>query len=73
MIKKFATCGAIDAGNCVNMAQSTEGGMAKMSVRYHSKIGVLSKIFDCLASNEVNVMEMQNLVFKEREAAVCNL
>lgn len=73
VIKKFATCGEIDAGNCVNMAPADLKGLKKMSVRYTSKIGVLSKIFECLSMHNVNVNEMQNLVFKDRMAAVANM
>lgn len=55
------------------MAAADLKGLKKMSVRYTSKIGVLSKIFECLAMHNVNVNEMQNLVFKDRMAAVANM
>jgi predicted amino acid-binding ACT domain protein len=55
----------------VNRAKETLG-LKKLSVRHRDKIGVLLRVFEILAVNNVNIQELENIVFAEREAAVAN-
>lgn len=72
MIKKYAATGIIDAMNCVNK-ETDQKGIQTMSIRLYDKAGVLSHVFSVLAKNGWNVQEMENIVFKAREACVCNI
>ncbi len=69
VIKKFASQGEIDEANTVNR-QKSSGGLAKCVVRYRTKINVLKSVFETLTMLSVNVIDLNNMVFKEREAAV---
>lgn len=42
-----------------------------MSIRHYDKVGVLAHTFKVFAKYEWNVQELENIVFKEREACVC--
>lgn len=73
VIMKFASGGGLDAANTVNMAAAKGDEFKKLSVRYSLKVGSLSKIFELLTMKGCVVQEMENMCFKEREAAVCNM
>jgi len=64
--------GEIDLENTVNRAKADKS-LKKMCIRHKDKVGVLSKVFEVLAIYEMNIQELQNIVFAEREACVANL
>lgn len=72
IIRKFASTGLVDDGNCVNREQSS-GGLHKMSIRHLDRVGVLAHVFHVFASAEFNVQELENIVFKDRQACVANI
>ena len=47
--------------------------MNKVQVRHLDKVGVLAAVFACFAENGWNIQELENIVFKEREACVANI
>jgi len=69
VIKKFVSSGEVDEANTVNRQKSCND-LAKVVVRYRTKINVLKSVFEMLSMMQMNVMDVQNMVFKEREAAV---
>ena len=72
IIKKYAIQGAVDNGNCVN--KETEGEkLSKMTIRHYDKVGVLAHVFAVFARFNWNVQELENIVFKGREACVVNI
>ena len=72
IIKKYATQGAIDNENCVN--KGLDGSkLHKMTIRHFDRIGVLAHVFSIFASFDWNVQELENIVFKGREACVVNI
>jgi D-3-phosphoglycerate dehydrogenase len=62
VIKKFATSGEVDGENTVNRQKSC-GDLAKVVVRYKTNIKVLAKVFEMLTMMEMNIYDVQNLVF----------
>lgn len=44
-----------------------------MSIRHYDKVGILSHTFNVFANLQWNVQELENIVFKEREACVVNI
>jgi D-3-phosphoglycerate dehydrogenase len=44
-----------------------------MTIRHFDKVGVLAHVFGIFASLEWNVQELENIVFKGREACVVNI
>ena len=72
IIKKYAEVGAIDNENCVN--KELDGTkLHKMTIRHYDKVGVLAHTFAVFAKFEWNVQELENIVFKGREACVVNI
>lgn len=72
VIKKFAATGEIDLENTVNRAKK-DPSLHKMSVRHLDKVGVLLHVLQVFADYNLNVQELQNIVFAEREACVANI
>ena len=72
IIKKFAGEGKIDDANCVNRA-AADLNLTKLSIRHLDKVGVLAHCFAVFAKHGWNVQELENIVFKERQACVVNL
>ena len=72
IIKKFAATGAVDIENCVNKESSMDN-LHKLSVRHLDRVGVLAHVFQVFANNEFNVQELENIVFKDRQACVANI
>jgi D-3-phosphoglycerate dehydrogenase len=71
IIKKFVT-GAVDNENCVNKEADTSK-LHKMSIRHFDKVGVLAHTFAVFSTFGWNVQELENIVFKAREACVVNI
>jgi len=72
VIKKFAATGEIDLANTVNRS-SKDSTSHKISVRHSSQVGVLSHVMGVLAEHNLLVLEMENIVFAQREACVANI
>lgn len=72
MIQKFASTGEIDLANTVNRAKADKN-LHKISVRHYDKVGVLVHVFTVMANHNLNIQELQNIVFAEREACVANI
>ncbi len=72
IIRKFAAEGAVDNENCVNKEQDASK-LNKMTIRHFDKVGVLAHVFAVFARFEWNVQELENIVFKGREACVVNI
>lgn len=72
IIKKFGASGSVDNENCVNKELDLTK-LNKMSIRHYDKVGVLAHVFNVFAQHQWNVQELENIVFKEREACVANI
>jgi len=72
IIKKFACSGTVDNENCVNR-EADQSSLHKLSIRHFDKVGVLAHTFHVFAKHNWNVQELENIVFKEREACVANI
>mmetsp|Transcript_15066 Transcript_15066/g.10940 ORF Transcript_15066/g.10940 Transcript_15066/m.10940 type:complete len:336 (+) Transcript_15066:249-1256(+) len=72
IIKKFAKSGQVDAENCVNK-ETDSSKLKKISVRHYDRVGVLAHVFLVMSQFNFNVQELENVVFKEREACVANI
>jgi D-3-phosphoglycerate dehydrogenase len=69
---KFAQSGSVDNANAVNKESDTSK-LHKMSIRHLDKVGILAHSFKVFAKHEWNVQELENIVFKEREACVVSI
>jgi D-3-phosphoglycerate dehydrogenase len=72
IIKKYAQTGAVDNENCVNRELDGKA-LHKMTIRHYDKVGVLAHTFAVFAKHQWNVQELENIVFKGREACVVNI
>lgn len=72
IVRKFLSEGQVDRANWVNSA-SQDKSFFKMSVRHEDKPGVLAHCFKVFAECSFNVQELENIVFKDRKACVCNM
>lgn len=73
VIKKFNSEGQVDKFNWVNAAQVNDTPMNKIQVRHLDKVGVLAHCFQVFATAGWNVQELENIVFKQRQACVANI
>ncbi len=58
--------------NCVNLAQQSEATHV-LVIRHADRVGVLAHVLDVLRRAEINVQEMQNIVFSGGEAACARI
>jgi len=58
--------------NTVNI-QSKSPAVINLVVRHYNRVGVLAGVLDILREAEVNIEEMENLIFDGGEAASCTL
>lgn len=58
--------------NVVNLQQQSPA-INKLVVRHYNKVGVLAGILDELRGANINIEEMQNIIFKDGSAASCTL
>jgi D-3-phosphoglycerate dehydrogenase len=70
IIRVFRETGKVP--NVVNLARRTPATHA-LGVRHLDRPGVLAGILDALRSAEINVQEMENVVFEGAEAAVAHI
>lgn len=73
MIKLFNDSGVVDKANWINSANVNDSVMGKIQVRHLDKVGVLAHCFQVFAQVSWNVQELENIVFKERQACVANV
>jgi D-3-phosphoglycerate dehydrogenase len=62
----------VDNENCVNK-ETVSNNLHKMSIRHLDKVGILAHTFMVFAKHQWNVQELENIVFKERNACVVNI
>ena len=70
IIKAFRDTGKVP--NVVNLAQRTPATHA-LVVRHRDRPGVLAYVLDVIRAAEINVQEMENIIFEGAEAAVARI
>ena len=70
VILKYADKGIID--NCVNK-EVDDSQLHRMSIRHYDRVGVLAHVFLVFQQFNWNVQELENVVFKGRDACVANI
>lgn len=73
VIEMFNSEGQVDKFNWVNSAKIAGAGLSKVQVRHLDKVGVLAHCFQVFAQVSWNVQELENIVFKDRQACVANI
>jgi len=58
--------------NCVNLAKRTPA-RCLLTVRHRDRVGVLAHVLEEIRAGEINVQEMENVVFEGAEAACARL
>lgn len=61
-----------DAPNCVNLCTVTPATHL-LVVRHQDKVGVLAHVLDVLRQGEINVQQMENIVFSGAKAALARI
>jgi D-3-phosphoglycerate dehydrogenase len=70
IIKSFKETGQVP--NVVNLAQRTPA-THRLVVRHRDRPGVLAQVLDAIKAEQINVQEMENIVFEGAEAAVASI
>jgi D-3-phosphoglycerate dehydrogenase len=70
IIKSFKETGHVP--NVVNLAQQTPA-THRLVVRHHDRPGVLAQVLEAIKAEQINVQEMENIVFDGAEAAVARI
>ncbi len=70
IIKQYKELGTVK--NWVNKAKATPAKF-QLVVRHYDKPGVLANVFNDLKSAEINIQEVENLIFEGTETACCTL
>ena len=70
IIRTFKETGVVP--NAVNLAKETPA-THRLVVRHRDRPGVLATVFDALRAANINVQEMENVVFEGAEAAVARI
>jgi len=58
--------------NCVNLATHTPAKW-QLLVRHYDRVGVLAFVMDKLRRGEINIEEVQNVIFEGATAASCRI
>jgi D-3-phosphoglycerate dehydrogenase / 2-oxoglutarate reductase len=58
--------------NCVNVAEKTPA-TSLLTVRHKNQPGVLAHIFDVIGDSQINVEEMENIIYEGAEAACARI
>ena len=58
--------------NCVNLAHQS-AATHLLVVRHADQVGVLAGVLDALRANDINVQEMENIIFEGASAAVARI
>jgi D-3-phosphoglycerate dehydrogenase len=70
IVREFRKTGKVP--NVVNLAQQTPATY-RLVVRHLDRPGVLANVLDAIKSEQINVQEMENIVFEGAEAAVARI
>lgn len=70
IIRAFQETGQVP--NVVNLAQRTPA-THRLVVRHRDRPGVLAQVLDAIKAEQINVQEMENVVFEGAEAAVARI
>ena len=70
IVKEFKQTGKVP--NVVNLARQTPA-THRLVVRHHDRPGVLAGVLDALKREQINVQEMENIVFEGAAAAVARI
>jgi D-3-phosphoglycerate dehydrogenase len=70
IIQSFKETGQVP--NVVNLAQRTPA-TNRLVVRHRDRPGVLAQVLDAIKAEQINVQEMENIVFEGAEAAVARI
>lgn len=70
IVKVFQETG--NPPNVVNIRKKTSA-VINLVVRHFNKVGVMAHVLDCLRGAQINVEEMENLIFEGGLAACCTL
>jgi D-3-phosphoglycerate dehydrogenase len=70
IIQSFKETGQVP--NVVNLAQRTPA-THRLVVRHRDRPGVLAQVLDTIKAEQINVQEMENIVFEGAEAAVARI
>ena len=70
IIRAFKETGQVP--NVVNLAQRTPA-THRLVVRHRDRPGVLAQVLDAIKAEQINVQEMENIVFEGAEAAVASI
>jgi len=70
IIQSFKETGQVP--NVVNLAQRTPA-THRLVVRHRDRPGVLAQVLDAIKAEQINVQEMENIVFEGAEAAVAGI
>lgn len=70
IIREFKETGKVP--NVVNLARQTPA-THRLVVRHHDRPGVLAAVLDAIKAEQINVQEMENIVFEGAEAAVARI
>jgi D-3-phosphoglycerate dehydrogenase len=70
IIQSFKETGQVP--NVVNLAQRTPA-THRLVVRHRDRPGVLAQVLDSIKAEQINVQEMENIVFEGAEAAVARI
>jgi len=70
IIQSFKETGQVP--NVINLAQRTPA-THRLVVRHRDRPGVLAQVLDAIKAEQINVQEMENIVFEGAEAAVARI
>lgn len=70
IVKSFKETGQVP--NVVNLAQRTPA-THRLVVRHRDRPGVLAQVLEAIKAEQINVQEMENIVFEGAEAAVARI
>ena len=70
IIREFKETGKVP--NVVNLARQTPA-THRLVVRHQDRPGVLASVLDAIKAEQINVQEMENIVFEGAEAAVARI
>ncbi len=70
IVQSFKETGQVP--NVVNLAQRTPA-THRLVVRHRDRPGVLAQVLDAIKAEQINVQEMENIVFEGAEAAVARI
>ena len=70
IVRAFVERGEVP--NCVNLATRSPAAY-QLNVRHHDRVGVLAEVLGAIRRHEINVEEMENIVFEGAQAAFARI